>query len=173
MIATRFLLICLAATLLPGCSIFSLYTLGEARPSMMKAINTLSVPVSKNKTLEPNVEALLADTIVKQIQTDGTYSIDYSNRADAVILTTLTEVERRPARSVRGNVLATSEYQLEVTVNYSVVEQAGGRVLMQGQVTGRTSFFVATDLQTAEIQALPLAFSDAAVKLTSRLSEGF
>lgn len=170
MTAARLLLALLAASLLAGCSI---YTLGEARPSMMRAINTLSVPVSKNKTLEPNVEALLADTIIKQLQTDGTYSINYSKHADAVVYTTLTEVTRRPARSVRGNVLATSEYQLIVTVSYVVVEQAGGRELMNGEVTGRTSFFVAADLQTAEIQALPLAFSDAAVKLTSRLSEGF
>lgn len=167
---TRLLLACCAAALLAGCSI---YTLGEARPSMMRGINTLSVPVSKNKTLEPNVEALLADTIVKQIQTDGTYSINYSNRADAVVYTTLTQITRRPARSVRGNVLATSEYLLIVTVSYSVVEQAGGRVLLNGQVAGRTTFFVDADLQTAEAQALPLAFADAAVKLTSRISEGF
>jgi hypothetical protein len=36
-----------------------------------------------------------------------------------------------------------------------------------------TSFFVTADLQTDEQQALPLAFSDAAVKLASRLGEGF
>jgi hypothetical protein len=46
-----------AAFLLGGCA----YQLGDARPSMMRGITTLSVPVSKNKTLEPNVEGLLAD----------------------------------------------------------------------------------------------------------------
>jgi hypothetical protein len=170
MTSARLLAACVAALLLAGCSI---YTLGDARPSMMRGINVLSVPVSKNKTLEPNIEALLADTIVKEIQTDGTFSINYSKNADAVVYTTLTEVTRRPARSVRGNVLATSEYLLIATVEFSVVEQASGRELMKGEVSGRTSFFVAADLQTAEAQALPLAFSDAAVKLTSRLSEGF
>ncbi len=168
MTAIRLLLVCAVTAALSGC-----YTLGDARPSMMRGITTLSVPVSKNETLEPNVEGMLADTIVKAIQTDGTYSINYSNRADAIVYTTLHSIKRRPARSVRGNVLATSEYELNTTIYYIVVEQAGGRELMSGQVIGRTSFFVAADLQTAEIQALPLAFSDAAVKLTSRLSEGF
>lgn len=164
----RFAVLALTCTLLTGC-----YTLGDARPSMMRGITTLAVPVSKNTTLEPNVEALLADTITKQLQTDGTYRIAYSDHADAVLETTLTSVSRGPARSLRGNVLATSEFTLTTTVAYRVIEQASGRQLMTGNVIGRTSFFVTADLQTDEQQALPLAFSDAAVKLASRLGEGF
>lgn len=158
----------LAALLLAGC-----YTLGETKPAMMRNIKTLSVPVSKNTTLEPNVEAMLADTIIKQIQNDGTYSVDSNSRADAVVYTILKELERKPARSVRGNIIATSEYLLLVTIEFHVVEQSSGRDLMAGQVQGRTSFFTTPDLQTAEAQAMPLAFEDAAVRLTSRLSEGF
>lgn len=163
------LLLALASLLLGGCA----YQLGDARPSMMRGITTLSVPTSKNKTLEPNVEGLLADTIVKQLQTDGTYKIDYTDRADAIVYTTLEEVVRSPARAVRGNVLATSEYLFTTTISYEVVDRATGKQLMMGRVNGRTSFFVTADLQTDEIQALPLAFSDAAVKLAGRLSEGF
>ena len=159
----------LGALLLSGCA----YSLGEARPSMMRGIQTLAVPVSQNKTLEPNVEGLLADTIVKELQTDGTYSINYERNADATVYTTLVQVNRRPARSLRGNVLATSEFELLTTVEYEVMENSTGKELMKGQVTGLTSFFVTADLQTDEQQALPLAFSDAAVKLASRLSEGF
>ena len=168
--AIKLLLLLCTAVLLGGCAA---YTLGDARPSMMRGITTLSVPVSKNKTLEPNVEALLADTIVKQLQSDGTYTIGYTEKADAIVYTTLDRVERHPARAVRGNVLATSEYEFVTTISYEVVERSGGKVLMTGLVNGRTSFFVSGDLQTDEIQALPLAFSDAAVKLASRLSEGF
>lgn len=167
---TRTALLCAAAALLlGGCA----YQLGDARPSMMRGITTLSVPTSKNTTLEPNVEGLLADTIVKELQTDGTYKLSYTDRSDAILYTTLTNVERRPARAVRGNVLATSEYEFITTVRYEVIDRATGKELMQGFVNGRTSFFVTADLQTDEIQALPLAFSDAAVKLASRLSEGF
>jgi outer membrane lipopolysaccharide assembly protein LptE/RlpB len=159
----------LAVALLSGCA----YQLGDARPSMMRAITTLSVPVSKNETLEPNIEGMLADTIVKQLQTDGTYKLSYTDRSDAILYTTLKQIQRRPARSVRGNVLATSEYEFTTTVAYSVVQRDTGKDLMSGVVLGRTSFFVSADIQTDEIQALPLAFSDAAVKLASRLSEGF
>ena len=63
--------------------------------------------------------------------------------------------------------------ELVAVVGYQVVENSTGKQLMTGAVNGRTSFFVTPDLQTDEQQALPLAFSDAAVKLASRLSEGF
>ncbi len=158
----------LVAALLGGC-----YTLGETKPSMMRNVTTLAVPVSKNKTLEPNVEALLADTIVKKLQNDGTYTITSESRADAVVNTTLLQVTREAARSVRGNVLATSEYRLVTRIGYEVVEQSTGRKLLFGEVAGRTSFFVGSDIQNDEIQALPLAFADAAVSLASQLSEGF
>ena len=158
-----------ATVMLAGCA----YSLGDARPSMMRGIQTLAVPTSQNTTLEPNVEGMLADTIVKQLQTDGTYSINYERNADATLYTTLVTVNRRPARSVRGNVLATSEFELQTTVEYEVMENSTGKELMKGTVTGLTSFFVTADLQTDEQQALPLAFSDAAVKLASRLGEGF
>ena len=164
----RGLLLATSAALLTGC-----YTLGDARPAMMRGITTLAVPVSKNQTLEPNVEAVLADTITKALQTDGTYKIAHSDRADAVLETTLVSTQRVPARSLRGNVIATSEYVLRTTVRYDVVEQTTGRSLMSGDVTGQTSFFVTADLQTDEAQALPLAFSDTATKLASRLGEGF
>lgn len=165
----RVALLLAAALFLGGCA----YHLGDARPSMMRGITTIAVPVSKNKTLEPNVEALLSDTVVKALQTDGTYKTDYASRADAILETTLSQVERHPARSIRGNVLAASEYELVTTVDFAVNERSTGKRLMSGQVNGRTSFFVSGDLQTSETQALPLAFENAATALVSRLGEGF
>lgn len=169
MIKHAILLVGAAALLSGGCA----YQLGDARPSMMRGITTLAVPVSKNTTLEPNVEGLLSDTIVKSLQTDGTYKIDYADRADAILYTTLTKVERNAARSTRGNVLATSEYELFTEVDFEVIDRTTGKELMKGKVRGHTSFFVTADLQTDEIQALPLAFSDAATEISGRLSEGF
>lgn len=167
--ALRLTILLLGASLLGGCA----YSLGDARPSMLRGLETLAVPVSQNSTLEPNVEGILADTIIKQLQTDGTYRIAIERNADATLYTKLIDVDRRAARSIRGNVLATSEFELATTVEYRLVENSTGKELMTGLVIGNTSFFVTPDLQTDEQQALPLAFSDAAVKIASRLGEGF
>jgi len=165
----RLLTVFLAIGLLAGCG----YKLGEIRPTPMRSVRTLAVPTFKNKTYEPRVEVLLADTLIKQLQQDGTYTIVSDNSADAILYCTLTQIERRSLRSVQNNVLATSEFGLTMEIAYEVVDRVTGIILMQGIVRGNSSFFANSDLQTTERQAIPLAAQSAAVEITTRLSEGW
>ena len=77
-----------------------------------------------------------------------------------------------PARSVRGNVLATTEFGLAMRLKYSLLGR-DGKPLAAGETVGTTSFFVGTDVTTDERQALPLATEDLATRLVSGLSEGW
>lgn len=165
----RLLTVFLVLGLLSGCG----YKLGEIRPTPMRSVRTLAVPTFKNKTYEPRVEVLLADTLIKQLQQDGTYTIVSDNSADAILYCTLTQIERRSVRSVQNNVLATSEFGLTMEIAYEVVDRVTGIVLMQGIVRGNSSFFANSDLQTTERQAIPLAAQNAAVEMTTRLAEGW
>ena len=165
----RLLTTLLVTTLLAGCG----YKLGEIRPTPMRSVRTLAVPTFKNRTYEPRVEVLLADTLIKTLQQDGTYEIVSDNTADAIVYCTLTLIERRSNRSVQNNVLATSEFGLTLEVSYEVVDRVTGIVLMSGRDRGQSSFFANSDLQTTERQAIPLAAQDLAVRLTSRLAEGW
>ncbi|MGB8169266.1 MAG: LptE family protein [Chthoniobacteraceae bacterium] len=165
----------LAALLFSGCAG---YQVGPIKPKSMREVKTIAVPSFKNDTLEPRVEVLLANSIIKQIQQDGTYKVVREGDADATLEGSLDEIIRRPARSVRGNVLQTREYTLLLRVRYRVMDRSG-RVLEQRTVTGQTSFFVsgtdtlAADVNQDERQALPLAAEDAAVHLVSQISEGW
>lgn len=159
----------LATMLLAGCG----YKLGEIRPTPMRSVRTLAVPTFKNRTYEPRVEVLLADTLIKTLQQDGTYTIVSDDTADAILYCTLTLIERRSNRSVQNNVLATSEFGLTLEVSYEVVDRVTGIVLMSGRDRGRSNFFANSDLQTTERQAIPIAAQDLAVRLTSRLAEGW
>lgn len=165
----RLLTVFLVLGLLSGCG----YKLGEIRPTPMRSVRTLAVPTFKNKTYEPRVEVLLADTLIKQLQQDGTYTIVSDNSADAILYCTLTQIERRSVRSVQNNVLATSEFGLTMEIAYEVVDRVTGIVLMEGIVRGNSSFFANSDLQTTERQAIPLAAQNAAVEMTTRLAEGW
>jgi hypothetical protein len=166
---TRLLTFLLAAFLLSGCG----YKLGEIRPTPMRSVRTLAVPTFKNKTYEPRVEVLMADTLIKQLQQDGTYTIVSEDKADAILNCTLTNVERRALRSVQNNVLATSEFGLVMEVTFQVVDRVTGITLMEGRVRGDASFFADEDLQTTERQAIPVAAKDMALELTTRLTEGW
>ena len=81
-------------------------------------------------------------------------------------------MNRSPARSVRGNVLSTTEFNLTLTVKYSVVGR-DQKPSVPGGVSGSTSFFVGSDVATDERQALPLAAEELARHLVSQLSEGW
>ena len=154
---------------LAGCG----YKLGEIRPTPMRSVRSLAVPTFKNNTFESRIEVLFADTLVKKLQQDGTYRVVNTGQADAVLYCTIDKIERGSLRSVQNNVYATSEFRLTVTARYEVIDQGTGRILMQGTVTGNTSFFSGNDLQTLERQGLSNAAIDLADNLATRLTEGW
>ncbi len=163
------LLLAISATALTGCG----YHLGPAKPAVMRNVETLAVQTFKNKTYEPRIEVLMADTLIKQLQQDGTYRIISDERADAILYCTLDSIDRRQARAVRNNVLATQEFSLRLSVQYELVDRITGVVILAGTVNGDTSFFINRDLQTDERQAIVNAIQGVAVELTGQLTEGF
>lgn len=123
----------------------------------------------------------MTDTVIKQFQQDGTYQIASNQSADAILKADITRVSRSPARSVRGNVLATSEFNLVLRIRYKLTGRDGKQLAPPGEVTGSTSFFVANtsatsitgDVESDERQALPLAADELASHLVTQLSEGW
>lgn len=167
----KLLLLPAIAWLITGCAG---YKIGPVQPSYMEGIRSIAVPSFRNETLEPRLEVLVAGTVIKQIQQDGTYSVTSADRADAILEGKIIRITRRPSRSVRGNVLATSEFELNVFLEYKVLRRDTGELLDRRAVKGMTSFFVTGgDVQQDERQAFPLAIEDAAVRLVSQISEGW
>ena len=159
----------LLAFLFEGCAG---YQLGPATPGYLKNVHTIAVPTFSNSTLTPRIEVLVTSTVIKQFQQDGTFRIVNADSADATLKAEIVGVNRSPARSVRGNVLATTEFNLTLIVKYSLLGR-DGKTLGSAGVSGSTSFFVGTDVSTDERQALPLASEELARHLVSQLSEGW
>jgi hypothetical protein len=149
------------------------YHVGPVKPGVLRDVHVIAVPTFENKTLLPRIEVLITDTVIKQLQQDGTYKIARSDDADAVLKAQISEITRTPARSVRGNVLATTEFNLAMRVTYKLETRTGTVLMPPAEVVGTTSFFVGTDVTTDERQALPLAAQELAVHLTTQLSEGW
>jgi len=149
------------------------YTLGPTPPTYMKGIRRIAVPIFKNNTITPDVEALATTAVIKQIQQDGTYEVTGVDRADAVVVGTIASVHRTRSRTLQGNVLASAEFILRVTIDFRVEKAGTADVVGQRSFEGATSFFVGNDTASQERQAIPLAVEDAAVQFTSYLSEGW
>jgi len=159
----------LLALLLEGCAG---YQLGPATPGYLRQVHTLAIPTFSNITLAPRIEVLVTSTVIKQFQQDGTFRMVNADVADATLKAEIIGVNRSPARSVRGNVLSTTEFNLGMTVKYTVLGR-DGKTLGAGTVGGSTSFFVGSDVSTDERQAMPLAAEELARHLVSQLSEGW
>ncbi len=163
------LLLCLS-----GCG----YHLGEIKPTPMRRVTTIAVPAFTNKTLLPRLEAQTADAVAKQFQQDGTYRIESSDRADAIVEGTIVSVDRQPMRIFANNVLQTSEFELTLRVKYRVIDRVTGSVLMEGTAVGVTPFFsesdlVNSDLVTNQNMNYPIAAQRMAQNLVSKVAEGW
>ena len=90
-----------------------------------RRIHSIAVPTFRNHTLLPRIEALITGTVIKQFQQDGTFRIANEENADAVLKGEIVSVGRAPARSVRGNVLATTEFNLVLRVRYTLTGRNG------------------------------------------------
>ena len=160
--------------ILSGCS----YHLGAVKPTPMRRVTTVAVPVFKNKTLLPRIEAQTADAVAKQFQQDGTYRIDSLDQADAIVEGTIVSVDRQPMRVFSSNVLQTSEFELTLRVHYRVVDRVTSVVLLEGDAVGVTPFFtesdrVNSDLVTYQNMNYPIAAQRMAEKLVGKLAEGW
>lgn len=149
------------------------YHLGPAKPEYLKDIKTVSVPVFRNNTLLPNVESVMTTSTIAQLQQDGSLRVVGEGQGDAILVCTIERISRAPARSVTGNVLLTSEFELTVQLRYQLQAKGTGQIIDSGRVTGETSFFVGNDIQQDERQAIPNAAQQVAVQLVSNVVEGF
>lgn len=140
----------------------------------MQGISSIAVPTLRNETLIPRVEVLVTDTIIRQLQQDGTYTVASSPRtADAVMEAEITQVSRRPSRTVIGDVQATEEFEMSLVIHYKIIRTANGVVVDDRTATGTTTFFVSGDVNQDERQAIPLAAQSAAERMVTDFGEGW
>jgi hypothetical protein len=149
------------------------YHVGPVKPYYLRDVHTIAVPTFENKTLLPHIEVLVTDTVIKQLQQDGTFQIARDGDADATLKGQITRIDRLPARSVRGNVLKTTEFNLSMRLRYTLVARDETTLAASAEAVGTTSFFATADVTTDERQALPLATEDLATRLVTQLSEGW
>jgi hypothetical protein len=154
--------------ILSGC-----YTLGPITPTYMKGVHSLAVPIFDNKSFEPQVQAVVTDTFIKELQTDGTYPITGEDEADAVVHGIITDVIRTQTKSVVGDVYASAEFEITLKIHIEVYRGGTGQVLVNKDFVGQSYFFVGSDLPTQEHEAIPIAAQDCAKQVSAFLTEGF
>jgi len=149
------------------------YHLGPIKPSELANTQSLAVPTFKNETLEPRIQSLATNAVIKLLQSDGSFTVSSTKKGDATLNATIKTIERRQLRSVRSDSLRSSELEVIVTIEYSVVDNQTSAVLSKGTAVGRTNIFLDPNFQVSERQAVQQACEQAASDLVTGISEGW
>ena len=157
-------------TLLTSCAG---YQLGGTRPTRLAGIVQLAVPTFENMTLEPRLASTVTNSLIKQIQTDGSYKIANKDNADAVLEGRVTSVDRSQFRSNRFNVLRTSQLQLRLTATFIIRDSASGREIHRGRAFASSAVLLDSNVQNSEAQALDDAAQRLSAAIANEISEGW
>jgi hypothetical protein len=147
------------------------YRLGPTNPESSGG-KTIQVNFFENKTLEPRLADAVNHALRKSLQQDGSYRLNTGGDADIIVNGSILKYERQGVAFQPNDVITVRDYQVTLTVRITARERVGGKVLLDRDVTGRTTVRVGSDLPSVERQALPLLADNVARNATTLLVEG-
>ena len=169
--ALRALFVLLSLTVLSGCAG---YRVGNISGRDLQGVHSVYVPVVRNASLEPDLQMVVTNAVIRRFESDGTLSVNQNANADSEFDIVITDVQRTPIRSSTTDILLTSEYQLTINAKATYVNRKLGRKIFENvSVSGSTDFFTQADINEGQRQALPLAAIDLANAAVKLVTEGW
>ena len=156
----------------------ALFTFGCAGyrvgPVAKRNFTSIAVPVFRNETLLPQLEAQVSNAIIKRLQQDGSLRIETEPRADVVLTGTIFRYERNALRTLRSDTGVPREFEIAITVRVEAKDRRTGEtVLKSTEVVGKSDVFIGEDQQSAEEQVLPLVADDIGRQIARLLVESW
>ncbi|HTH48510.1 MAG TPA: LPS assembly lipoprotein LptE [Candidatus Limnocylindria bacterium] len=133
---------------------------------------SVEVALFANHTLEPRLSEPIAQALRKRLQQDGTFHLDTQGNADVLVTGDIKSFVRNPLSFQRTDIITTRDYDELVTVHVKAVERGSGKVLLERDVTGRSTIQSNADLGSAEREAAPLVAESIARQVTDLLADG-
>jgi hypothetical protein len=166
------------ATLLIQITFVCLFAFGCAGyrvgPVTKRNFKSIAVPVFRNTTLQPQIEAQISNAVIQRLQQDGSLRIEPEPRADVVLKGSIVKYNRESLRSLRTDTGVPREFEITITVRVEATDRRTGEtVLRLTEVEGKSDVFIGEDQQSAEEQALPLIADDIAKRVAGLLVESW
>lgn len=133
---------------------------------------SIQVNFFQNQTLEPRLVEAVNHALRKNLQQDGTYKLNTRGAGDIIINGVIVNYQRQGLSFQPTDTLTVRDYQVTLVTRVTAIERGSGKVILDREVTGRTTVRSGTDLPSAERQALPLLADDLAKNATTLLVEG-
>ena len=159
----------LAATVMvSGCAS---YRLGPVNPAI-PAGQGIEVGLFQNATPQPGLTESVNASIRRELQRDGTFELATGGDGDVLLTGNITAYRRSAVSFQPRDILSVRDFEVELATRILAAEKATGKVLIDHELTGRTTVRLGGDLASAERQALPLLANDLARKTVALLAEG-
>ncbi len=156
------LTVCLA---LAGCAG---YRVGTLLPERYK---TISVPMFKNATNQPNIEPLATNAVIEQLNVDRTLRV-VDQDPDLLLECAIAGYTRTAIRYAKG--VRPQEYRLTVTVSATLTDVRERKPVWANRpISGNYEFPVGGDLYSSERAALPMVMEDLAHDIVEAVVEGW
>ena len=151
-----------------GCA----YRLGPTN-GMRSGEKSIQVNPFSNQVLEqPRLSEYVTMSLRKQLQQDGTFTLDTHKDGDIIVEGTIFYYDRSYLSFQPEDILTPRDYQVVLRAHVTARERRSGKTLLNRDVSGRTTVRVGTDLTSAERQAAPLLAEDLGRNMTALLVDG-
>ena len=167
-VATRAALFLAVATLVAGCAS---YRVGPVNPAI-PAGQSVEVGLFQNATPQPGLSESINASIRRELQRDGTFELATGDDGDVLLTGNITHYRRSAVSFQPRDILSVRDFEVELITRIRAADRATGRVLLDRELTGRTTIRLGGDLASAKRQALPLLANDLAKKTVALLAEG-
>ena len=147
------------------------YRLGPTNGQVAGA-KSIQVNLFRNETFEPRLTEAIGTALRRTLQQDGTYRLDTQGDADVVVSGVVTRYLRTGVSYQREDTITPTDFQITILAKITAMERSSGRVLVDKEVSGRTTIRIGPDLASAERQAVPNLAEDLARNVTSVLVDG-
>ena len=154
-----------------GCSGYHLSGYGSALPSYIRSI---SIPVFKNFSSEPNIQKDATDAIRRAFISDGRLKVVGTRRAELLMRGTLTDYQLRAVSFSSED--SAEEYIVRLGIQVEVYDRIKKRIIFSQKFTTQWDYRSTSSVVDSESEkqtALKEAYDDLADRLVSTTIEQF
>lgn len=148
------------------------YHLGGLKPQSMSKVESISVDVFVNDSLEPQASGLVTNSLSEALQRDGTFKLKSRKSADARVEGRIASISYIQLRSSDQDTYRSTEIGLNMIVEYKVIDTNTNRVLTSGSTNNQASLFNLGNSQTSKTNALSYAARLAGQAIADSLTNG-
>jgi hypothetical protein len=150
------------------------YRVGNTSGRDLQGVHSVYVPMARNTSLTPDLQATVTNAIVRRFNDDGTLEVNQDPNADSELDVTITNIQHTAVRSSTTDILVTAQYELTIQATATYTNRKLGRKIFENYaVSGSTTYFTQSNIQEGERQALPLAAEDLANNTVKLITEGW